>query len=63
MIQVKPTQPYRIKATHIAEKLRLKELREKFTQPPLEFSNYEMVIRYAPDSYLFLYNYGSAVFF
>ncbi len=54
---------YKIKAIHIAEKLRLKELREKFTQPALEFSNYEMIIKYSPDSYLFVYNYGSVVFF
>ena len=54
---------YKIKAIHIAEKLRLKELREKFTQPALEFSNYEMIIKYSSDSYLFVYNYGSVVFF
>lgn len=56
-------QPYRIKAIHIVERLKLKDLRERFTQPPLEFSNYEMIVRYAPDSYLFVYNYGSVVFF
>jgi uncharacterized Rmd1/YagE family protein len=55
--------PYRIKAIHIAEKLRLKDLREKFTQPSFEFSNYELIVRYSPDSYLFVYNYGSVVFF
>jgi uncharacterized Rmd1/YagE family protein len=54
---------FRIKSIHIAEKLRLKELREKFTQPALEFSNYEMIIKYAPDSYLFVYNYGAVIFF
>lgn len=57
------SQPYRIKAIHIAEKLKLKDLRERFTQPALEFSNYEMIVRYSPDSYLFVYNYGSVVFF
>lgn len=54
---------YRIKAYHIVEKLRLKDLREKFSQPPVEFSNYEMIIRYTSDSFLFVYNYGSVVFF
>jgi uncharacterized Rmd1/YagE family protein len=54
---------YRIKAIHIVEKLKLKDLRERFTQPPLEFSNYEMIVRYAPNSFLFVYNYGSVVFF
>jgi required for meiotic nuclear division protein 1 len=56
-------QLYRIKAIHIAEKLKLKDLRERFTQPALEFSNYEMIVRYSADSYLFVYNYGSVVFF
>jgi uncharacterized Rmd1/YagE family protein len=54
---------FRIKAIHIAEKLRLKELRAKFTQPAHEFSNYEMIVKYAPDSYLCVYNYGAVVFF
>jgi uncharacterized Rmd1/YagE family protein len=54
---------YRLKAIHIAEKLKLKELRERFTQPALEFSNYEMIVKYSEDSYLFVYNYGSVVFF
>ena len=56
-------QLYRMKAIHISEKLKLKDLREKFTQAPLEFSNYEMVIQYSVDSYFFVYNYGSVVFF
>ncbi len=54
---------YRIRAIHVSEKLRLKELRERFTRPALEFSNYEMVVQYSEDSYLFVYNYGSVVFF
>jgi uncharacterized Rmd1/YagE family protein len=56
-------QPYRIKAMHIAERLKLRDLREKFSRPTLEFSNYELAIRYADDSFMFLYNYGSIVFF
>jgi required for meiotic nuclear division protein 1 len=62
-IKASPRQPYRIKAIHIAEKLRLKDLRERFTRTPLEFSNYELVLRYAEDSFAFVYNYGSMVFF
>jgi uncharacterized Rmd1/YagE family protein len=54
---------YRIKAIHVAEKLKLKDLRERFSEPPLVFSNYEMIVRYSQDSFLFLYNYGSVVFF
>jgi required for meiotic nuclear division protein 1 len=57
------SQLYRIKAVHIVEKLKLKDLREKFSRPPSEFSNYEMIVRYSADSYLFVYNYGSVVFF
>ena len=56
-------QLFRIKAQHVAEKLKLKDLREKFSQSSFEFSNYELVIRYSENSYLFIYNYGSMVFF
>ena len=56
-------QPYRIKAIHVAERLKLKDLRERFTREPVEFSNYELIVRYSEDSYLFVYNYGSVVFF
>ena len=56
-------QQYRIKAIHIVERLRLKELRGRFTREPIEFSNYELIVRYSEDSYLFIYNYGSVVFF
>ncbi len=63
MVQVSSVKQFRIKAFHVAEKLRLKDLREKFTRPTLEFSNYELVVKYADDSYLFVYNYGSVVFF
>jgi required for meiotic nuclear division protein 1 len=58
-----PQAPYRVKAIHVAEKLRLKDLRERFTREPMEFSNYELIVRYSEDSYLFVYNYGSVVFF
>jgi uncharacterized Rmd1/YagE family protein len=56
-------QPFRIKAIHVCEKLKLKDLRERFTQTAIEFSNYEMIVRYSNDSYMFVYNYGSVVFF
>lgn len=57
------SQVYRLRAVHIAEKLKLKDLRERFTQPCLEFSNYELVVQYSKTSYLFIYNYGAVVFF
>ena len=62
-LSLAPSQLYRIKAIHISERLRLKDLREKFTRPASEFSNYEMIVKYSADSYLFVYNYGSVVFF
>ena len=54
---------YTIKAIHVAERLKLKELRERFTHKAIEFSNYEMIVKYSDDSFLFVYNYGSVVFF
>ena len=54
---------YRIRSIHISEKLKLKDLRERFSQSPVEFSNYEMIVRYAENSFMFVYNYGSVVFF
>ena len=60
---VQDSQVYTIKAIHVAERLRLRDLRERFTQPAVEFSNYVMIVRYSVDSYLFVYNYGSVVFF
>lgn len=55
---------FRLKAAHVAEKLKLKDIREKCAPLPVEyFSNYEMVIKYDENSYAFLYNYGSVVFF
>lgn len=57
------TKSYTIKAVHVSERLKLRDLRERFSQQPFEFSNSEMIVRYSADSYLFVYNYGSVVFF
>jgi len=54
---------YRIRAAHVADKLKLKDLRESLAHEIEAFSNYELVVKLAPDSYVFIYNYGSAVFF
>jgi uncharacterized Rmd1/YagE family protein len=56
-------QAYRLRATHIAERMKLQELREKVIHPVRDFSNYEMVVEFAENSYAFIYNYGSVVFF
>jgi required for meiotic nuclear division protein 1 len=57
------TELYRIKAIHVADRLRLKDLRERFSHPPVEFSNYEMVFKLGEHSYMFVYKYGAVVFF
>ncbi|MGE4232958.1 MAG: RMD1 family protein [Bacteriovoracia bacterium] len=55
---------YPIRAYHIAERLRLRDVRDKLGYSPKEFSNYEMVIQLTgDDSYLAIYNFGSIVFF
>ena len=55
---------YPIRAYHIAERLKLREVREKLGYNPKEFSNYEMVVQ-APgeNAYVLVYNFGSVVFF
>jgi uncharacterized Rmd1/YagE family protein len=55
---------YPIKAYHITEKMRLKDVREYLSLYPKEFSNYEMSVSLnEPDSYIFFYHFGSVVFF
>jgi uncharacterized Rmd1/YagE family protein len=55
---------YSVRAYHIAERLRLKEVRDRLGYDTSEFSNYEMIIPLsARDSYMFLYSFGSVVFF
>lgn len=55
---------YPIRAYHIAERLKLRDVRDKLGYNAKEFSNYEMVVQ-APgeDAYLLVYNFGSVVFF
>lgn len=56
-------QAFRLRATHVAERLKLKELKEKVIHPVKDFTNYELVVEFAENSYAFIYNYGSVVFF
>jgi len=56
-------QTYRLKATHVAERLKLQEMKERVVHPVRSFSNYELVVEFATNSYAFIYNYGSVVFF
>src|SRR4051812_13275742 len=55
---------YPFRAYHIAERLKLREVRDKLGYVAKEFSNYEMVVQVpGEDSYLLIYNFGSVVFF
>lgn len=55
---------YPIRAFHIAERLKLRDLRDKLGYVPKEISNYEMVVQLAGEhSYALFYNFGSVVFF
>jgi len=54
---------FRLKATHVAERLKLQELKDLVTHPIRDFSNYEMAVEFGESSYAFIYNYGSVVFF
>lgn len=55
---------YPIRAYHIAERLKLKDVRDKLGINTKEFSNYEMVVSLeGNNSFMFIYNFGSIVFF
>jgi uncharacterized Rmd1/YagE family protein len=54
---------YTVKAFHIAERLRLKEVRDRLGFETLDFSNYEMQVGLGQDSVMFIYTFGSVVFF
>lgn len=53
---------YQIVATHFAEKLKLKEAVSGLENPHL-LSTWEAAFKFSEDSYAFLYNFGSVVFF
>jgi len=55
---------YVVTAYHVAERLRLKDIKDKLSYEAEEFSNYEMVVPLSStkDSYVFFYSFGSIVF-
>ncbi len=63
MVEENSYQAFRLRATHVAERLKLKDLKEKVIHPVKDFTNYELVVEFAENSYAFIYNYGSVVFF
>ena len=55
---------FSVRAYHVAERLKLKDVRDRLNYAPKEFSNYEMVISLpAENAYILFYNFGSVVFF
>jgi uncharacterized Rmd1/YagE family protein len=56
-------QIYKVRAFHIAERLRLREVRDSLQETVRDFSNYELIVDLGPQSHIFFYNYGSLVFF
>jgi required for meiotic nuclear division protein 1 len=54
---------YLIQARHVSTQLRLKNLAPRFQSTPIVESTREVGLRLAPYSYVFIYNYGSVVFF
>lgn len=58
------TKLFRISATHVSERLRMRDIRERLTEFPIdEFTNYNLTIRLGEFSFAFIYNYGTVVFF
>ncbi len=57
-------QIYKIRAYHIAEKLKVKDVRDTLQEQSVrDFSNYELILDLAPQSHILVYNYGAVVFF
>lgn len=55
---------YSVNAFHLTDKLKLKEIGPLISEaPPLLLSVWEAVFKFSEDSYVFLYNFGSVVFF
>jgi len=53
---------YQVVATHLTEKLKLKEAVSGLENPHL-LSTWEAAFKFSDESYAFVYNFGSAVFF
>lgn len=56
-------QVYKVRAFHIAERLKLRDVRDLLHETVRDFSNYELIVDLAPQSHVLIYNYGSVVFF
>jgi required for meiotic nuclear division protein 1 len=56
-------QTYSINAFHLTEKLKLKDISSTIDMQPLLLSVWEAAFKISEDSYLFIYNFGSVVFF
>lgn len=58
-----PAKVYTIHAYHFLEKLKLKEVAKVFDLNPTTINPMQIIYTLAPDSYCFLFNFGSVVFF
>jgi len=56
-------QTYSINAFHLTEKLKLKDISSTIDMQPLLLSVWEAAFKISDESYLFIYNFGSVVFF
>lgn len=54
---------YNINAFHLTEKIKLKDLSSSLDLQPLYLTVWEAVFRFSDESYFFIYNFGSIVFF
>jgi len=55
---------YPIRAYHIAERLKLRDVRDRLGYVSKDFSNYEMVVQVpGENAYVLVYHFGSVVFF
>ncbi|MDZ4677835.1 MAG: RMD1 family protein [Oligoflexia bacterium] len=54
---------YRVNAFHLTEKFKLKDIGNFLNIQPITLSVWEAAFKFSDESYFFLYNFGSAVFF
>jgi required for meiotic nuclear division protein 1 len=54
---------YSVNAFHLTERIKLKEIGASMDMPTLHLSVWEAAFRFTDESYVFIYNFGSLVFF
>ncbi len=56
-------QIYKVRAFHIAERMKMRDVRDVLQETVRDFSNYELIVDLGPLSHVLIYNYGAVVFF